>query len=684
MKKIILGISLVATSSIPLSIVVSCGSNSVDDENSMNNQKYSAKIVENAMKVKANFVNQGTRKASEIAKSIKDKEDLNDEFNIRIPNIKNADITINVSATKEGLATIKVDFKSKNLSESYTETVQGLSDKEIEKKIINQLQEKNNNLVKKVLDESGHIIEQGNQKVSEISKDINTVDKLAEKLGIYIPELNGSIVKVSTSSEKNGLINVSVEVITMGADVPSKTFIKVIKGKSDEKIDSFLEETEKNKEEIQKNNERYVKNSLDRIRIVNGIFSNSSNKIIESIENSQDLLDKLNVDLLNIPNSNISYDLSSDDKGLITLSVKLQAKSSGIPAKTFIKKIQGKTDEEIEIDKKELNPKGTITEQTILRNRKISDYYNFNNIPINFSEVTSIAPNGLKKLVELPKNVNFSKLKSIGEGGLENLRTFPEGVDLSKLEVINKNGLKNLIEFPNNVTLPMLKTLNEKSLENLVMFPNGVTLHNLTYIGPYALSKLFIFPESVDLSNLNKIDSHGLSSLRFFPNNVNLSSLKEILAYGLLNLISFPKSVDLHNLEKIGFMALNNLTSLPNDVNLSHLSNIDDYGLQKLLSLPENIDLSNLKVIGSYSLSSLNKFPDEVDLSSLTSVSSNGLSSLVELPENIDLTNLINISQDAFSILLVFPIKWKYNSDAWRYYFKWVEDLKNQRRKLNI
>ncbi|NQZ65821.1 MAG: hypothetical protein HRT99_01215 [Mycoplasmatales bacterium] len=643
MKKKFLWFSSILITIVPTSIVISCGSKSNNTDKITDNKKNLNKDVERSLEKNGKIINQGTKTASIIAKSVTNLNDLKNKLGIDLTNFDSSEISISATGNSDGIINIQVktiNKKSPEKNKIFEEKVQGKSDEEILVELANLRQKNNLNIIENALKKATLNPDKASLNAEELANSIKNRKDLKTYFGAQLPYLFGTNFEISATGD-DGAVYIWVKTTTKNATIPIKTLSTVINVSPNQEIFHDMTENKKHFDQIAME----LQKTLDSVNEINQ-GNQTTKEFISSIKTIGDLEEKLKIELPELGDIKITMKIFANLNGDVDLTIKLYNKFF---VRIFNKNIKGKTDERINILPKLLHPVGVLKNDYFINGKFLSEYKNLDNLNIDFSKVTSIDEGALRNLERFPENVDLSSLVSLEDSSLSSLTKFPDNVNLSKLAYIKGNSLKSLKEFPQNVNLSNLLYIGDEALKNLEKLPQDVNLSNLKKIGKGSLQKLKKLPDNINFSNLNVIEDNSLESLTSLPENIDFSNIKIIGMSSLKNLTSLPENIDFSSLIRIKYNGLGKITSLPENINFSNLIYLDSNALASLKTLPENIDFSSLLVMGGNSLASLTELPNNINISNVIFIENNALKNLKTFRPDIELSDLLVINgEDPF------------------------------------
>ncbi len=434
-----------------------------------NDQDSSKKNIEDLFKKsKATIVNQGTTKVSNIASTINDAETLKKAIGIDLSNLalKNSTISsISAVGNTNGVLTVSIKVITKNATHqefTFTKVFQGKSDTALDMEIANNDQDSSKKIIEDLFKKSkALIINQGTTKVSNIASTINDAETLKNVTGIYLSNLalkNSTISSISAVGNANGVLTVSIKVITKNAAHQEFTFTKVFQGKSDKEVTTEIANNDQ--DSSKKNIENLFKKS-------NGFIFNQGtttvSNIASTINNSETLKNVTGIDLSNLMlNNSIISSISAigNKNGLLTISIKIITRNAAHQEFIFTKVFKGKSDKalDMEISKEKLKKI-----QEIANKKQTKNIAKFKNQFNNHKKILRQKTNKVKDIVEeinSGDNIDY-KIFFINKWLGTNLDKSIDGTEITKIHAMADPGGRIIIS---------ITTYTEKAAQQELMF----------------------------------------------------------------------------------------------------------------------------------------------------------------------------------------------------------------------
>ncbi|CAM9100203.1 leucine-rich repeat protein [Mycoplasma todarodis] len=358
--------AITAALTVPVATAVSCGSDNKSEEKNKNvtpttqpvktskedlTKKANESKPKNLKAIKelfssARFIEQGNKKVEELAKEINSIKDLEKKIkaisnatNISLWNTKNGTNITDVTLTPKMDGTVAVlistnTLNASNPKDSIDVTIVGISDNEIDKKLIinkvNETQTKNIADIENKL--NAHLIKQGQFKSSEIANKINGISDMTLKLqalkdaaGINLDKNNNGteITNIILASKPDGSITIIVSTKTQNASTPSKNVFGSIKGKADNALKVASVKPKVNKDELQKTNISNIEKEIQ-----NKTLHNQGNRKVVDIAKEIELIKDLDAKITAI-NKLTGANLTKENNGTTITQIALTTKTDG-------------------------------------------------------------------------------------------------------------------------------------------------------------------------------------------------------------------------------------------------------------------------------------------------------------------------------------------------------------------
>ncbi|NQZ28797.1 MAG: hypothetical protein HRT98_00195 [Mycoplasmatales bacterium] len=293
-------------------------------------------------------LNQGNEKVSQIAARIHDIDSLKKYTGVNLSkiNLKGSKITdaiITAQATSDGRLTVNVHTKTMHATKPQADTSNftlGKSDFQVDQDIANLNQISDNTTLRNAL-QNLEVLNQGNEKVSQIAARIHDIDSLKKYTGVNLSKINlkGSKITdaiIAAQATSDGRLTVNVRTTTMHATKPQADISNFTLGKSDFQVDQDIANLNQIKDR------ESIESKLLNIKILS--YGNRDIKAIaKDINSIATLKEETGVDLAKVllMGSTIKgISAYVDSKGKLIIKVILETKNASQPEKRLSQTVQ--------------------------------------------------------------------------------------------------------------------------------------------------------------------------------------------------------------------------------------------------------------------------------------------------------------------------------------------------------